>query len=199
MAEFMTGLKRSHYCGDLRITDIDKDYYIVVHFSTEPVVTHTVTVEIGEGGWISDHYGESVVNLTIEDGYRATVYFIPDEDMEIDTVTVDGVVIENLADDYYTIPSVTKDTVITVTFKEVLKTYVKGDVNGDGVLDILDVVLTRADIVGNTVFSPEQDMRGDMNDDGNIDIVDIVMMRKNIVDEVPPIIIAIKNNQQIGV
>ena len=25
MAEFMTGLKRSHYCGDLRITDIDKE------------------------------------------------------------------------------------------------------------------------------------------------------------------------------
>lgn len=25
MAEFMTGLKRSHYCGDLRITDVDKE------------------------------------------------------------------------------------------------------------------------------------------------------------------------------
>ena len=25
MAEFMTGLKRSHYCGDLRITDVGNE------------------------------------------------------------------------------------------------------------------------------------------------------------------------------
>ena len=25
MAEFMTGLKRTHYCGDLRISDVDKE------------------------------------------------------------------------------------------------------------------------------------------------------------------------------
>ena len=28
MAEFMTGLKRTHMCGDLRITDVDREVTI---------------------------------------------------------------------------------------------------------------------------------------------------------------------------
>lgn len=61
---------------------------------------------------------------------------------------------------------------------------VLGDVNGDGRLDVLDVVLTRAHIVGNAVL---EETSADINGDSRIDILDVVFMRSYIVnaDETP--------------
>lgn len=59
---------------------------------------------------------------------------------------------------------------------------VKGDVNGDGEVSIMDVVLSRACIVGNSELSAEQIKSGDMSGDGKLDIIDIVMMRSLIVN-----------------
>ena len=59
-----------------------------------------------------------------------------------------------------------------------------GDVNEDGVLDILDVVVTRAYIVGNE--TPDYDFtKADVNGDGEVDIIDVVMMRAAIVNGEP--------------
>lgn len=58
----------------------------------------------------------------------------------------------------------------------------KGDVNMDDVVDILDVVLVRAHIVGNSELSSEALNRADMNDDEAIDISDIVVIRGIIVN-----------------
>ena len=60
--------------------------------------------------------------------------------------------------------------------------YVKGDVNKDGVLDIIDVVMARAHVVKTRTLTDEQIVIGDMNDDGMIDIIDVVMMRSKIVN-----------------
>ena len=61
---------------------------------------------------------------------------------------------------------------------------VKGDINGDGVLDITDVVMARSYIVGNIELTPEQISSGDMNGDGEIGIIDVVAMRSTIVSGV---------------
>ena len=59
-----------------------------------------------------------------------------------------------------------------------------GDVNEDGVLDILDVVVTRAYIVGNE--TPDYDFtKADVNGDGEVDIIDVVIMRAAIVNGEP--------------
>lgn len=57
-----------------------------------------------------------------------------------------------------------------------------GDVDRSGKLDILDVVLARSYIVGNTVFSKDQIKIGDVDKNGKLDILDIVLMRANIVN-----------------
>ena len=64
------------------------------------------------------------------------------------------------------------------------KCKICGDINNDGTLDIVDVALARAYIVGSRDMSDEQINVGDMNRDGNLDIIDVVMMRKSIVDGV---------------
>lgn len=61
--------------------------------------------------------------------------------------------------------------------------YLKGDINGDGVVDVIDVALSRAHIVGNTTLDKDALKRGDMNDDGVLDIIDVVMIRKVIVEK----------------
>ena len=59
-------------------------------------------------------------------------------------------------------------------------------INLDGKLNILDVVLTRAHIIGSRNLSLIDDMattRADMNIDDSVDIIDIVMMRKYIINK----------------
>lgn len=60
-----------------------------------------------------------------------------------------------------------------------------GDVNGDGVLDIIDVTLTRAYIVGNETPDYDFETLADVNGDGVVDIIDVVMMRAAIVNGEP--------------
>ena len=63
---------------------------------------------------------------------------------------------------------------------------VKGDINNDNVLDIIDVVIARAYIVGTRYLTTTQIASGDMNKDSDIDIIDVVMMRKTIIGESGP-------------
>ena len=56
-----------------------------------------------------------------------------------------------------------------------------GDVNGDGKLSIVDVVMTRSYIVGTYGFTTKQFDSANMNGDSKVNIVDVVMMRKIIV------------------
>jgi len=53
-----------------------------------------------------------------------------------------------------------------------------GDANGDGALDILDVVI----IVDNIVTGGEYLQVTDMNDDGSIDVLDIIIIVGIILD-----------------
>ena len=59
---------------------------------------------------------------------------------------------------------------------------VKGDINGDGILDVIDVAMARANIVGTKTLDEEQIKCGDMNDDGIIDVIDVALMRNTIIN-----------------
>ena len=57
-----------------------------------------------------------------------------------------------------------------------------GDLNSDGILDILDIVITVDIIMGNIIPSEEQEISADMTQDGIIDILDITIMVAQIID-----------------
>ena len=61
--------------------------------------------------------------------------------------------------------------------------YILGDVNNDKVVDILDVVLIRGQIVGNITLNTNQRLRADVNIDEEIDISDVVLIRSAIVND----------------
>ena len=50
------------------------------------------------------------------------------------------------------------------------------DVNMDGIWDVIDIVLTIQNILGQIVFNSTQTDNADLNDDGNVDILDIIFM-----------------------
>ena len=49
----------------------------------------------------------------------------------------------------------------------------KGDVNGDGVIDLVDLRLAYQAALGLIALTPEQADRADLNDDGRVDVDDV--------------------------
>ena len=59
---------------------------------------------------------------------------------------------------------------------EIFSKMVEGDINFDGTLDILDIILGISIILGNTDFTNIQLVILDINDDGSTNVLDIVEM-----------------------
>lgn len=62
--------------------------------------------------------------------------------------------------------------------------YKKGDVDLDGEITIIDVVMMRANLIGNTEFNALIKQIADVSKDGNFDIIDIVKTRGILVGSV---------------
>ena len=56
-----------------------------------------------------------------------------------------------------------------------------GDVNGDGVVDILDATEIQKYAAESTAFTPEQFELGDINDDGYCDVIDALLVQKSVI------------------
>ena len=54
--------------------------------------------------------------------------------------------------------------------------YIQGDANGDGVVNVLDVVNMVQMIINDTVIDGELLARVDMNDDGGLNILDVIIV-----------------------
>ena len=74
---------------------------------------------------------------------------------------------------------------IAIAWEHDSPVYILGDVNADDNVDIVDVVIGRSIIIGNSEISEMQSVVGDMNKDGIFDIVDIVLMRLTIIGTKP--------------
>ena len=58
---------------------------------------------------------------------------------------------------------------------------VRGDVNGDGKLNIMDVLLAQRSILGLGKLRAEEIARADLNGNGKVDILDVLLMQKKIL------------------
>ena len=56
-----------------------------------------------------------------------------------------------------------------------------GDVNGDGVVDILDATDIQKYAAESREFTPEQFELGDINDDGYCDVIDALLVQKSVI------------------
>lgn len=61
------------------------------------------------------------------------------------------------------------------------KEVIRGDADINGELSIVDVVMLRSHIVGDTLLSAENKKAADVNADGQIDVTDVTMLRSHIV------------------
>ena len=58
-----------------------------------------------------------------------------------------------------------------------------GDLNGDGVVNVIDLVLFASYILGQYEFTEEQIEVADVNEDENINVVDMVRIANSILGE----------------
>ena len=68
--------------------------------------------------------------------------------------------------------------VITLSYNDVMM----GDLDGDGIINILDIILEVNIILGIIDPTPQQETAGDLNADGNIDILDVIALVNLILD-----------------
>lgn len=57
---------------------------------------------------------------------------------------------------------------------------IKGDINGDRKIDILDVVIAEGYIMGDTELNDRQIVAGDINNDGVLDSFDLLSIKQHI-------------------
>lgn len=59
---------------------------------------------------------------------------------------------------------------------------IKGDINGNEELDVIDYVMLKRIVLGTYQATPEQLEAADINDDGNVDIIDYVILKRKIIN-----------------
>jgi hypothetical protein len=65
-------------------------------------------------------------------------------------------------------------------FIDLEKAGKKGDVNGDGMINITDITKTAAHIKGKKLLTEEQEYRADVNKDGNINVTDLIKIAAHV-------------------
>jgi hypothetical protein len=92
------------------------------------------------------------------------------------TITENG---EYLVEIRYVRDGKTRNAMMYVTVANI--SMLKGDVNGDGVVNELDLELIRNYLLGLGTLTEEQITRGDMDLDGSITGVDYLMIRRVVL------------------
>ena len=83
-------------------------------------------------------------------------------------------------DNYYTI-YITASADCTLTVSTEGRAVLRGDANGDGGIDIIDLAAVRMHILGIRILTDNFFSGGDANGDGNIDIIDLAAVRMHIL------------------
>ncbi|MBO4835486.1 MAG: hypothetical protein J5483_05170 [Lachnospiraceae bacterium] len=88
-------------------------------------------------------------------------------------------------DDYVPADSVTRDDGTIIC---------RGDVNGDDVIDVIDLAIVKKHILGKKTLQGDSFTLGDVNDDGTIDVIDLALVKKHILGKVD--LFAVSTTQQ---
>lgn len=75
-----------------------------------------------------------------------------------------------------------KDCVLSVSTDG--RTIMRGDSNGDGKIDIIDIAAVKMHILGKRVLKDEFFTSGDANSDGKVDIVDLAAIKMHILGKI---------------
>ena len=153
--------------GETNVTGSASDYFIINHDDFSDVIKskkHAITL-VNDG-----QHGTVTVVAKAMSGESVTITVTPDNGYMLDTIEVkdaNGNEV-SLNDMSFTMPD--SNVTITVTWK---LAGVKGDVNGNGTVDISDVVAL-VNIILNS--SSDHQAEADLNNDGDIDISDVVAL-----------------------
>ncbi len=60
-------------------------------------------------------------------------------------------------------------------------TYAKGDVNGDGKVNLFDYVAVKSHVLGKSTLPEDQQIRADLNGDGRINMFDYVALKSQVI------------------
>lgn len=58
---------------------------------------------------------------------------------------------------------------------------IKGSVKGDGRIDLDDIILAHAHVLGLITLTPEQQIAADVNNDGQVSTSDLLMMHRHLL------------------
>ena len=75
------------------------------------------------------------------------------------------------------------DLDLIVTNYDVATPRLAGDVNNDGVLNILDIVLIVQHILGQGELTENQILAGDINESGGLNVLDIVELADRVLNQ----------------
>ena len=147
--------------GSYTFSNITQNHTINITFKQNLTSTHTVTVVAGEGG-VANYSG----NISVSEGGSLALIFTPNEGYEIDTLTVDGTVIN--ATTTYTLNDIIGNHSILVTFKKITYTVNISVGNGGSANYIGEVKVERGSFLA-LKFTPNEGYIVDtLTVDGNL-------------------------------
>ncbi len=105
--------------------------------------------------------------------------------------------------DYWPGNSVTENSNMTLYAIWVKKPssnyYVKGDVNGDGIINQMDLTMIQKHIIGKIELNAKQFEAADLNDDGKISLLDLSILRKYLDGDIAELSYTIHYNANGGI
>ncbi len=106
-----------------------------------------------------------------EEGISSSMFFNREDSMGV-------IILCNSGDEFVTLLNIED---ILYSYGEDISDVVEGDVNSDGELNVLDIIITIQFITGILFPDDEQLTVADMNADGELNVLDIVLMVNNIL------------------
>jgi len=132
--------------------------------------SYTLTATAGDNGNISPSG-----TLKVKYGSNIVFSIIPDKGAKLVDLVVDGKSIGPIISYMFTF--ISADHTISTVFRPA---YVKGDVNGDGVLGIDDAILILKMLVKLIEPTPQQAIVADLNNDGEIKLDDAIIILQKV-------------------